>query len=293
MKVSAPDLLAIVLPLQPLTPLPDRPVPRWWGRAAHALLLRVIQQADPALAQRLHDASTPRPFTVSSLIGALHRRLDAQTTYRLRLTALDPTLSALLHEACRHGPLAPDTVVDLNGFSFRVLPAVSDDPWAGQSTFEALLTAGQEAAGVPQLTLRLASPTTFKSQGHHQPFPLPGWVFGSLATRWEALASHPLPAGLRERLSSGLAVSRYRLQSAVVPLKGAGRRIGAVGVVTYTGSSLGEADRAWWHTLAAFAFYAGLGVGTAMGLGQCRLVSSEEAYGHRASHHPREQSRSG
>ena len=290
--MTAPDLLAIVLPLQPLTPLPDRPVPRWWGRAAHALLLHVIQQADPALAKRLHDASAPRPFTTSSLIGALHRRLEAKATYRLRFTALDPALSALLREACRHGPLAPDAVVALNGFPFRVLPAVSDDPWAGQTTFEALLTAGREAAGLSQRTLRLASPTTFKSQGHHQPFPLPGWAFGSLAARWQALVPHPLPAGLGERLASGLAVSRYRLQSAVVPLKGAGRRIGAVGVVTYAGSSLSEADRAWWHTLAAFAFYAGLGVGTAMGLGQCRLVSSEEAYGHRTSHHPREQSRS-
>ncbi len=293
--MTAPELLSLVLPLQPIAPLPDRPPPRWWGRAAHALLLRVVQQAEPALAQRLHDhPDAPRPFTVSSLLGpGIHRGLRPETIYRLRFTALNAQLAALLLESRARGPFAPDAAVELDRFAFRVLPSSGEaDPWQGRSTYEALQT--QSADAPPTLTLRLASPTTFKHGGHHLPFPLPATAFGSLLARWEAFApAFPPPDGLAAQLASGVVVSRYRLQSAVVPLKGSSRRIGAVGVVTYAALTPNQSVRAWFHTLAVFAFYAGLGAGVTMGLGQCRPVSSEEAYGHRASHHPGRQSLAG
>jgi len=285
--MSAPELLSLVLRLQPIAPLPERPAPRWWGRAAHALLLRVVQQADPALAQRLHDhPDAPRPFTASSLLGpGIHRGIQPETTYRLRFTALNAELSALLLEACANGPLAPGATVELDRFAFRVLPpSPESDPWQGRSTYKALQA--ESADPPPTLTWRLASPTTFKHSGHHLPLPLPGIAFGGLLARWQAFApAFPPPEGLAERLASDVVISRYRLQSAVVPLKGGSRRIGAVGVVTYAAPSLEADARRWWRTLAAFAFYAGLGAGVTMGLGQCRLVSSEEAYGHRTPHY--------
>ena len=293
--MTNPELLSIVLQLEPITPLPDRTQPRWWGRAAHALLLRVVQQADPALAQRLHDhPDAPRPFTVSSLLGpGVHRGLRPETTYRLRFTALNAHLAALLLEARARGPLAPDAPVELAGFPFRVLPPAAEaDPWQGQSTYETLQA--QSADAPPTLTLRLASPTTFKHRGHHLPFPLPATAFGSLLARWGAFAAaFPPPDNLAAQLDSGVVISRYRLQSAVVPLKGGSRRIGAVGVVTYAALNLSPSVRAWFHILAAFAFYAGLGAGVTMGLGQCRPISPEEAYGHRPSHHPGQQGESG
>ncbi len=285
--MTAPELLSIVLRLEPITPLPDRTPPRWWGRAAHALLLRVVQQADPALARHLHDhPDAPRPFTVSSLLGpGIHRGLQPNATYNLRFTALNAQLAALLLEACTNGHLAPNSTVELDRFAFRVLPPSSENnPWQGQSTYKTLQA--QSADASHSITLRLASPTTFKHGGHHLPFPLPATAFGGLLKRWQAFApTFPLPDELAERLKANVVISRYRLQSAVVPLKGNSRRIGAVGVVTYTALDLNKAERIWFNTLAGFAFYAGLGAGVTMGLGQCRPVSAEEAYGNRTSHH--------
>ncbi len=285
--MTAPELLSIVLRLEPIAPLPERTPPRWWGRAAHALLLRVVQQANPALARHLHDyPDAPRPFTVSSLLGpGIHRGIQPNTTYRLRFTALNATLTALLLDANARGPLAPGATVELDHFTFRVLsPSSENNPWQGQSTYEALQAQSSDAP--PSITLRLASPTTFKHSGHHLPFPLPPTAFSGLLKRWRAFApAIPPPDDLAAQLDSAIVISRYRLQSAVVPLKGNSRRIGAVGVVTYTTLDLNKTERIWFHTLAGFAFYAGLGAGVTMGLGQCRPVSPEEAYGNRASKH--------
>ncbi|MCX8063180.1 MAG: hypothetical protein N3D16_11420, partial [Anaerolineales bacterium] len=62
------ELVSVILPLKPVPDQQTKEV-SWWGRAAHALLLRAIQQLNPALAQTLHDEDGLRPFTVSNLLG--------------------------------------------------------------------------------------------------------------------------------------------------------------------------------------------------------------------------------
>ena len=96
--MTAPDLLSLLLTLRPMPEACQAPVPDWWGRAAHALLLEVVRRADPPLAERLHeDNGGPRPFTASTLLGRFPRReglpyLDPDQTYTLRLTALEAGL---------------------------------------------------------------------------------------------------------------------------------------------------------------------------------------------------------
>ncbi len=284
MNVAAPDLLSLVLHLRPENPAPERPLPRWWGRAAHALLLRVVAQADPALAARMHAEADPpwRPFTVSNLLGAFPGgQFHPEKPYRLRITSLHAGLTALLLEAAAPGgALAPDAVVELDFCRFRIVPPPPEaDHWQAQTTFADLgrpwLTARCEPPR--RFTFHFASPTAFKSQGRHMPVPLPGWVFGSLWQRWNAFAPLALPEEISRFANEVMGISRYRLQSAVVPLKNGGRRIGAVGEATFIGLHY---DRYWLSaiaTLARFALFAGAGVSTAMGMGQCRWVDAETA----------------
>jgi CRISPR-associated endoribonuclease Cas6 len=49
-------------------------------------------------------------------------------------------------------------------------------------------------------------------------------------------------------------------------------QVGFVGRVTYGLMAENEAARCQLNTLADFAFYAGVGMKTAMGMGQCRRV---------------------
>ena len=104
------------------------------------------------------------------------------------------------------------------------------------------------------------------------PIPLPELVFGSLLQRWNAYAPVVFPEEVQRYARECLGVSRYQLASRIVHVKGAGRRVGAVGVVTYTSLNY---DRYWMsliQTLAAFAVFSGVGAGTAMGLGQARAL---------------------
>ena len=279
---EAPDLLSLVVPLQLESGPPEAEAPRWWGRAAHAILLRAVAQHDPALAQALHDADGPRPFTASSLLGPrVQGRPRADAVHRLRFTALTPAVAQALLHARQQGLLAPQQRLELAGWVFRVLPSEPDEPapWTARTTYQALSAALLTGQAAPSRvwTLLFAAPTTFHVAGQHVPFPLPGWVFGSLLARWNAFAPVTFPPETRRYAEQAVVVSRYRLTSRAVPLKAGGLRIGAVGRVAYRARVY---DRYWMsvlEVLARFAVFAGVGVGTAYGLGQARLVAEEPA----------------
>ncbi len=272
------DLLSLVLVLRPL-PLADPPkeAPFWWGRAAHALLLRTVRSYNPAASEELHSDNGRRPFTASTLFDRSRGPQGEQAC--LRLTAFEGKLAGLLLESSAPGGvLAPGKLVELDDRPFEILrtaAAPEDHPWASRGAYGELAARRLVSQGAPprQLALQLASPTAFKSQERHQPLPLPELVFGSLLERWNLYAPVAFPSELRRYAAECLAISRFDLHSRRVPGNGGGVRIGAVGTVTYTTLTY---DRYWMsllHTLAAFACYAGVGAGTTSGLGQCRAVS--------------------
>jgi CRISPR-associated endoribonuclease Cas6 len=106
----------------------------------------------------------------------------------------------------------------------------------------------------------------------HIPIPLPELVFGSLLERWNAIAPLAFPEEAKRYAAECLAISRYKLSTRAVPLKGGGLRVGAVGKISYISLNY---DRYWMSvmaTLAEFALFSGAGAGTAMGLGQCKKM---------------------
>lgn len=282
---ESPRLVSLVLTLRPLPAGQDgRPIPRWWGRAAHALLLKTTAEADPALAGRLHDEDGLKPFTASSLLGHFRRgQPDPAETYALRFTALIEPLAAVLSAAAGPGgPLAPGAQVELDFLPFRVeAAALSPDqhPWAATQSYQELFNARLLPAHPPEwrVRLHLASPTAFHSVGRTQPLPLPELVFGSLLERWNRFAPVAFPEELRRYAAECLRISRFRLRSLGVPVKEGGLRIGAAGEVTYTTSNY---DRYWMSlvtALADFARFSGVGAGVSFGLGQCRRLTDSDA----------------
>ncbi len=300
--MTAIDLLSLTLSLRPL-PSDSAAAPRWWGRAAHALLLQTAAHYNPTLAEALHESPSgqapqaARPFTASTLYGRFNKgALDPQAAYTLRLTALTADLTAVLLQAAQDGPLAPGQVVELDRLPFQVTGArprrmlpEEDSGHAPDATSYQELSAPLLLARRPaprRLTLRFTSPTTFKSGGKHLPIPLPELVFGSLLERWNAFAPLAFPPEARRYAAECLAVSRYRLSSRSLPTKDGGLRFGAQGEVTYTSLNY---DRYWMSVigvLAEFARFAGVGAGTAAGMGQCRLVEGNTADEARPSTRP-------
>ncbi len=151
------DLLSLSLTLRPLpAPDPTAPLPEWWGRAAHALLLNVARAADPALAESLHADNAIRPFTVSNLRGPTpHGALDPQASYSLRLSAFSQPLAEILERAAAEGPLSPGQQIELDYLPFAIEAAnggqgdLQQDSYAGLSAPYLLAKTSPAAPGAP------------------------------------------------------------------------------------------------------------------------------------------------
>ncbi len=258
------------------------------GRAAHAAVLELIGGAEPALAARLHADAPVKPLTVAPL-GALDARgerlnVSPARSYDLRVTLLAAELEA--HAERWLASPAPQLTFD--GVTWqveRVTAAADAHPWAGRESFDALLSEALRAAArgaSGRWTLEFCTPVTFRQGGRNMPLPLPELVFGSLFERWNALAPVPLPTEIRQFIADALAVNRFDIRSASVPTKGGAFQIGAVGRCSYTATSHDRYGLACVEALARFAFYSGVGAGTARGFGQARLWASAPALRRRA-----------
>lgn len=279
------SLVSLVLTLRPRE---TRELPPNLGRAAHSALMRAIAERDPGLAQKLHDDNGARPFTCSSLIGKrINNAVSPEFPYTLRYTALTQELTTRLPVLFEKvGVTEPKSEIEnrkseieLDGVGFDMIGA-TDDPaeqsWAARTSFEDLSARWLLARATPdaRIGLQFASPTAFKQSGKAQLFPLPDLVFGSLLEKWNAFAPVALPDETRRFASECLAVSRFDIETHAAPFKGEGAiKSGAVGKVTYVALNH---DRYWLsiiNLLADFALFAGVGVSTALGMGQARRIA--------------------
>jgi CRISPR-associated endoribonuclease Cas6 len=263
---------AIVYTIRPTAPAS---VPANLGRAAHAAILRLIQDGDPALAARLHDEDGVKPLTVSNVQGlgqGRSRPVDPARDYHLRVTFLSPALEEIA------AGWTPERIgmLDLDGLSWQVVGVALDraaHPWADVTSYEALAAPLLERTAAPpaRWELHFAAPVTFRRRGANMPLPLPELVFGSLLDKWNACAPIALPDEVRRYAEECLAISRYDLRSLTEPTSGGAMQVGGVGRCTYVAISRNRYWQACITTLARFAFFSGVGAGAARGFGQARL----------------------
>jgi CRISPR-associated endoribonuclease Cas6 len=267
-----------------VTPPAEAAIPAFTGRAVQAWFLAQVKAHDPALSRLLHDGDGPRPYTLSDLTGAgplyqERRLLSPQRTGWLRVSTLSPDLTALWLE--RIVPGLVGSPVELGGATLHVTDvATAPDRhrWAGQISPHELVAMHTLAGDAPRrLSLRFTSPTTFRSQGAAVPFPLPDLVFGSLLNRWNAFCPITLHPDARRFAAECVVTSKYNLRSQYVAFAQGehGAAVGCVGLCRYV---IRNADRYWggvMRTLGAFAFFAGVGAHTTIGLGQAALWDEE------------------
>ncbi|NBT20456.1 MAG: CRISPR system precrRNA processing endoribonuclease RAMP protein Cas6, partial [Proteobacteria bacterium] len=178
-----------------------------------------------------------------------------------------------------HGNGEPGVASSPRPLAPTVLAGTPRSPWAGTGTCEALarlhLIGGRRPA--PRVELQFTTPTTFHSQGRSMPLPLPRLVFGSLLDRWNAFAPLRIDPEILVVVEQACTIARYDLRTEAVPL-GGGLQIGFVGRCTYglpPGRGIRPADEYAWrvlHLLASFAFFAGVGAKTTMGMGTVRML---------------------
>ncbi len=266
------SLILIVTPQKKIT------LTKWPGKAVHAIFLDWIHKINPPLAERLHDESGIKPFTVSSLmpIGEPIRNttfLSPDKQYYVRFTTFEESLSKLLLKLIYD---YPSSELILENCQFAVREVVTDNkqnPWAGRTSYQDLINTYLGTVTLPQKSIDLAfiSPTTFRSQEKNVPLPLPGLVFGSLMEKWNAFAPIALNPELKRYAENCLALSQYNLYTCIVNIAG-GKQVGFVGKCRFIATNR---DPYWLkqiNLLAEFAFYSSVGAKTTMGLGQTRRI---------------------
>lgn len=234
------------------------------GRAIHAQVLDWFKLGNSEVAEAIHH-NQKSPLSLSGLLGRQRKtgiKVGDGFCFRISLldgSLIDPLLSGL--EQWGSEPLC------LGKFPF-VIRSIDTLPgthrWVGSSEYSIIAKTPKAS---DDLTLNFLSPTSFKlkeGQGI-QPFPLPEAVFGSLQRRWNAFAPEELQ--LPAINWRGL-VSAYELKTKTIRME-SGIEIGAEGWVRYLFPDPEQARIA--TILAHFAFFAGVGRKTAMGMGQTRL----------------------
>ncbi len=267
-------------------PLADALLPYPSGHLTYALVLDWVRSADPSLAKRCHDDAKFKPFTVSSLTSRVRPEeeqvhIPKYTECRFRFTTLDQRLYDVLSSVVC-GLLAKKARLEIAGHTFQLLDVFqepdSDQEGAPEPGRRSLgrLTSFSElvclAAPVRTVTLRFHSPTAFRQNLRNLPIPLPLQVFGGLRRKWESYSPVPLPAPLPDEVLDDIVISQLRLSSKlwVYPKH---KSVGAVGRCTY--ELLGKHDEQTLRALsvlADFAFFAGVGYRTTMGMGQCSRI---------------------
>lgn len=239
----------------PLDPAQAARLPRYPGRALHALFYQWLALGDYTLAVDVHHDDGPRPFTVSSV----YRDNGVST---LQLTVLDDAL----WPALERGIAKTEGVVVLD----QPLTLPAGGPEVYHRTYAELAA---NARAETRLSLRFVSPTSFRSRGMHYPLPDPVLVFQSWLNRWNEFAPEEcqINVAVLDIVAAHVAVSYYNGRTEMVDFGGNKRVVGFVGAVQYSILRPAMIGETWLRALNALADYSpfcGTGHKTAQGMGQ-------------------------
>lgn len=245
----------------------------------HGAFLERIREHCPETSARLHDDDGRKPFTLSGL----RRVAEAPQQLAFRVTALSHQVVDAVVTAFQPDPRESFRI---RGRSMRVLEVRNSDPqWGAATTYDALVARHATPPPVSgrYLGFEFVSPTAFKASDSRDRaaslFPLPALLFGSIASAFRThatWANAAVGATVLEQLNETEAaiedtieVSGYSLASGAVRFSNY-VKVGFVGRIEYGFCrDAPPAHVAMLRTLAEFAFFAGVGIKTTMGMGQC------------------------
>lgn len=240
-------------------------------KALHDFVLDVIKRENKDLAREIDHEKAEKPITISPflkgvLFKAGHSWISPKESSSFRLTylkagILEPVMKAFFSlsskkEAVKLGDgKASIEKVDMQKATQAIF-----------TSFEKLLTQGQTEE---RIFLEFCSPTSFSTQREERLFPLPEHVFSSLLKKWNTFSGRKYPLqGEKDFQKIGLI--RYRLKTENIFL-GKDKIIGFMGKAGYQiPQTLGKEMNKTINVLSNFAFYSGVGIHTAMGMGQVR-----------------------
>lgn len=253
-------------------------VPPSMGQVLHAFFLDTVRQINPALSEELHRASGIKPFTISPLNGKVtyqdnRWRLYPGELYWFRVTGIEFKLSQWLLEVWA---VSLPEEVTLAGAKFQLVGVTSNAEqhlWASLTTYEDIYN---QCIGNRDVSLKIgidfSSPTTFRDHGSNYPLPDPVKVFSNLLKKWNTYSPVYLGSDFIEFIEKNVYPSMYRLHTKIVHFDRY-KQVGFAGSCQFTiRNPQDDIFISVMHMLAQYAFYAGVGYKTTMGMGQVKLL---------------------
>ncbi|ACV63726.1 CRISPR-associated protein Cas6 [Desulfofarcimen acetoxidans DSM 771] len=253
-------------------------VPPSMGQVLHAFFLDRVRLLNPDLAGQLHSPTPLKPFSVSPLLGRViyednRWRLFPGEAYAFRVTSIDPEFSRWLTDSW-----APSLSgeIGLAGAGLEVAGwSLNTDAhsWAGSTSYEELYSNIISCPGAgDRITIEFYSPTTFRARGSNYPLPDPQKVFLNLLQKWNYYSPINLGDNFIDFIRENVFPGSYKLQTRIMHFDKY-KQVGFTGTCTFR-IRRQEEDIiiSVLHMLAEYAFYAGVGYKTTMGMGQSRAV---------------------
>ncbi|CAN1211667.1 CRISPR-associated protein Cas6 C-terminal domain-containing protein [Tumidithrix helvetica PCC 7403] len=278
---------SLVLNLLPRSPIPTSNLS---GHHLHALFLELVRSVDPELSIYLHQQTAEKAFTLSPLQvdrdrkpenkallqWEYERAIATGTPCWWRISLLDEALFGKLAylwldlNSNQHWQLG-STKLDVTSILCNPQP---DQPWANYVTYAQIYEQARDGSSESQpndsrkLHFQFYTPTTFRQSKYDCALPTRDSVFKSLLKRWNHYSHIPFP----ETILESIYPSFFDIRTEMVSDRRS-KFIGCVGSLTF--QILGEVDPLTIkqiNTLADFAFYAGVGRKTPMGMGMIKRL---------------------
>ncbi len=254
------------------------------SRSIQALFYNLLDKANPELASAYHNTNFLKPFTVSPLFGAFGRSSTKRLivkgfNYWFRCTFLGQEVFDAFTKVVF--PIsAENELVSLNGKMFSIqsleLEKKNQHSWSGLSSFTSIQREAEEIylklKSEKQLNfgLKFASPTTFRRGNINYLFPDPYLVFKSYLKKWNAFSQITLDeTSILDYVVSNLVVSSYKLKTDIFDA-GDVMLQGFKGFCRFSLLKFRKVETPLVLALVKFAFYAGTGQKTTMGMGMTK-----------------------
>ncbi len=255
----------------------DACLPAFHGRLLHGVMFALIQDMSPGLASFIHENMNSKPFTVSLLAEKKQDRSSGKlvvhrgSLWDWRVTATCEEMLTVLLSV----PLATRMQVGKAVFSLQKILADGSVPGTGIVDEKELMAGAFNIPKIQKITFQFDSPVSFRNYDRDYPFPLPEFVFGSLADKWQQAG---MPAAIDRKMIKETASCLRLLEWC-----GSSRRVyfardrgmlAFSGTFSYDVGILPQEQQQIFLMLAQIAAFSGTGRLTAQGFGQTKVLWS-------------------
>lgn len=288
------DFAAYVCRLRALEPMNPQ---SHMGRAVQRVLLQLVGQTNPQLAEDLHEhGHATKAYATSGLLQwrSTYPVLDQVKPGDLAwirlvalraevVTALD-ALMAKVNNGTRPVVIKLDSRTKPN---WEIEAVTTEDRWGGRTTATALMEPTGKRDG--HFTFRFRSATGFRRDGMTFPLPLPELVFGSLERQWRDLTGIQTRMIIDDFMRYMVVVGQHDIQTHALKFKKGTVQVGFTGDVSFRAmkrnAKLEKNDpelhaelQAFYapcvdflSAVSGFAFYSGVGIKTTQGMGMVHV----------------------